>query len=226
MLRDYDQADLWDIPRLHMAHDVHHHDRGLNNDGVLPGGLKVARLYPTGSRPSGVRRERKLPFEALRAALATSEERTPRAEQVVTAPTCGISSGVLRRALRSPLVDKRLPPPYDCCAHWRASSATWSHNALDRSRRRGRMPGRDRRGVRHGGSCGVPAHGRHPHADRVCRRDGPRAPSGTDARPRADWCRYHASSAMPWRRPAPSTRPPSPYSPTASTAWRSTAWST
>ena len=48
LMRDYDQPDLWEYLDYiwHMMCD--HHDRGLNNDGVLPGGLKVARLYPLG----------------------------------------------------------------------------------------------------------------------------------------------------------------------------------
>ncbi len=73
-------------------------DRGLNNDGVLPGGLKVARkacTYWVKAKEYGENVSYRSKLYAY--ALATSEENAC-GGQVVTAPTCG-SSGVLPAVL-------------------------------------------------------------------------------------------------------------------------------
>jgi len=72
--------------------------RGLNNDGVLPGGLKVARkastyLVKSKSYTSSMSTRAKI----YAYALATSEENAS-GDLVVTAPTCG-SSGVVPAVL-------------------------------------------------------------------------------------------------------------------------------
>ena len=72
--------------------------RGLNNDGVLPGGLKVARkacTYWVKAKEYGENVSYRSKLYAY--ALATSEENAC-GGQVVTAPTCG-SSGVLPAVL-------------------------------------------------------------------------------------------------------------------------------
>ena len=74
-------------------------DNGLNNDGVLPGGLKVARKASTywlkakEYGPTVSNRSRLYSY-----ALATAEENASGGE-VVTAPTCG-SCGVLPAVLK------------------------------------------------------------------------------------------------------------------------------
>ena len=74
-------------------------DNGLNNDGVLPGGLKVARKASTywlkakEYGPSVSNRSRLYAY-----ALATAEENASGGE-VVTSPTCG-SCGVLPAVLK------------------------------------------------------------------------------------------------------------------------------
>ncbi|MBQ5830803.1 MAG: L-serine ammonia-lyase, iron-sulfur-dependent, subunit alpha [Alistipes sp.] len=93
-VQDSENEDIW--PYLEniwetMCRTI---DNGLNNDGVLPGGLKVARkacTYWVKSKeygPSVSNRSRLYAY-----ALATAEENASGGE-VVTAPTCG-SCGVL-----------------------------------------------------------------------------------------------------------------------------------
>lgn len=73
-------------------------DRGLNNDGVLPGGLKVRRKASTYWVKSKSYTDSLSSRAQLYAyALATSEENAA-GGQVVTAPTCG-SSGVVPAVL-------------------------------------------------------------------------------------------------------------------------------
>lgn len=73
-------------------------ERGLNNDGVLPGGLKVARKASTFMVKSGSYNATLSSRAKIYAyALATSEENAS-GGVVVTAPTCG-SSGVVPAVL-------------------------------------------------------------------------------------------------------------------------------
>lgn len=93
-VQDSESEDIWPYLEqiwLTMCQTI---DNGLNNDGVLPGGLKVARkacTYWVKSKeygPSVSNRSRLYAY-----ALATAEENASGGE-VVTAPTCG-SCGVL-----------------------------------------------------------------------------------------------------------------------------------
>lgn len=93
-VEDCEGKEIWDFLDRVWTVMCNTIERGLNNDGVLPGGLKVARKASTyfvksksytGSLASRAR--------IYAYALATAEENASGGE-VVTAPTCG-SSGVL-----------------------------------------------------------------------------------------------------------------------------------
>lgn len=97
-VQDYDHADVWDYLDMIWKEMCDTVDRGLNNDGVLPGGLKVARkacTYWVKAKEYGENVSYRSKLYAY--ALATSEENAS-GGQVVTAPTCG-SSGVLPAVL-------------------------------------------------------------------------------------------------------------------------------
>ena len=93
-VQDSEQEDVWSYLEKIWQTMCQTIDNGLNNDGVLPGGLKVARkacTYWVKSKeygPSVSNRSRLYAY-----ALATAEENASGGE-VVTAPTCG-SCGVL-----------------------------------------------------------------------------------------------------------------------------------
>lgn len=93
-VQDSEQEDVWPYLEKIWQTMCQTIDNGLNNDGVLPGGLKVARkacTYWVKSKeygPSVSNRSRLYAY-----ALATAEENASGGE-VVTAPTCG-SCGVL-----------------------------------------------------------------------------------------------------------------------------------
>ena len=73
-------------------------ERGLNNDGVLPGGLKVARKASTyWVKSKGYTASLSSRAKVYAYALATAEENAS-GGQVVTAPTCG-SCGVVPAVL-------------------------------------------------------------------------------------------------------------------------------
>ncbi len=97
-VQDYDQPDIWEYLDYIWHEMCDTIDRGLNNDGVLPGGLKVARkacTYWVKAKEYGENVSYRSKLYAY--ALATSEENAS-GGQVVTAPTCG-SSGVLPAVL-------------------------------------------------------------------------------------------------------------------------------
>ena len=93
-VQDSESEDIWSYLEMIWETMCRTIDNGLNNDGVLPGGLKVARkacTYWVKSKeygPSVSNRSRLYAY-----ALATAEENASGGE-VVTAPTCG-SCGVL-----------------------------------------------------------------------------------------------------------------------------------
>ncbi len=91
-------ADIWDHLRevWHTMCDAI--ERGLNNEGVLPGGLGVKRKASTYYvKASGYRDSLQSRGRIYAYALATSEENAS-GNVIVTAPTCG-SSGVLPAVL-------------------------------------------------------------------------------------------------------------------------------
>ena len=98
-VQDFEDADIWEYLEKIWQSMMQTIDNGLNNDGVLPGGLKVARKASTywlkakEYGPSVSNRSRLYSY-----ALATAEENASGGE-VVTAPTCG-SCGVLPAVLK------------------------------------------------------------------------------------------------------------------------------
>ena len=98
-VQDYENADIWEYLEKIWKSMMQTIDNGLNNDGVLPGGLKVGRKASTywlkakEYGPTVSNRSRLYSY-----ALATAEENASGGE-VVTAPTCG-SCGVLPAVLK------------------------------------------------------------------------------------------------------------------------------
>ncbi|MBR4995049.1 MAG: L-serine ammonia-lyase [Alistipes sp.] len=98
-VQDFEDEDIWDYLETIWKSMLNTIDNGLNNDGVLPGGLKVARKASTywlkakEYGPTVSNRSRLYSY-----ALATAEENASGGE-VVTAPTCG-SCGVLPAVLK------------------------------------------------------------------------------------------------------------------------------
>ena len=98
-VQDFEDEDIWEYLEKIWKSMMQTIDNGLNNDGVLPGGLKVARKASTywlkakEYGPSVSNRSRLYSY-----ALATAEENASGGE-VVTAPTCG-SCGVLPAVLK------------------------------------------------------------------------------------------------------------------------------
>lgn len=93
-VQDSESEDIWDYLQYIWDSMCRTIDNGLNNDGVLPGGLKVARkasTYWVKSKEYGPAVGNRSCLYAY--ALAVSEENASGGE-VVTAPTCG-SCGVL-----------------------------------------------------------------------------------------------------------------------------------
>lgn len=97
-VNDCEGPEIWDYLDKVWTSMCETIERGLNNDGVLPGGLKVARKASTywvksKSYSDSLRSRAKI----YAYALATSEENAS-GGTVVTAPTCG-SSGVVPAVL-------------------------------------------------------------------------------------------------------------------------------
>lgn len=93
-VQDSENDDIWPYLEMIWQTMCQTIENGLNNDGVLPGGLKVARkagTYWVKSKEYGPTVSNRSRLYAY--ALATSEENASGGE-VVTAPTCG-SCGVL-----------------------------------------------------------------------------------------------------------------------------------
>lgn len=85
--------EVWDV----MNNEI---DRGINNEGIIPGGLRLSRkassYYIKAKNSSVALKDKSLVFSY---ALAASEENAS-GGMIVTAPTCG-SCGVLPAVLRS-----------------------------------------------------------------------------------------------------------------------------
>ena len=97
-VQDSESEDIWPYLEQIWKTMCQTIDNGLNNDGVLPGGLKVARkacTYWVKSKEYGPTVSNRSRLYAY--ALATAEENASGGE-VVTAPTCG-SCGVLPAVL-------------------------------------------------------------------------------------------------------------------------------
>ena len=93
-------------------------DRGLAQEGVLPGGLGC--ITSGLGHPSQDDRLPAVHRTASSCCMPTrwpSPRRTPPAGVVVTAPTCG-SSGVLPAVLRYVAGDHGMPRQRRCCAPW------------------------------------------------------------------------------------------------------------
>lgn len=93
-VQDSEDEDIWPYLEMIWKTMCQTIENGLNNDGVLPGGLKVARkagTYWVKSKEYGPTVSNRSRLYAY--ALATSEENASGGE-VVTSPTCG-SCGVL-----------------------------------------------------------------------------------------------------------------------------------
>ncbi len=93
-VQDSEQKDIWEYLQQIWESMCRTIDNGLNNDGVLPGGLKVARkagTYWVKSKEYGPTVSNRSRLYAY--ALATAEENASGGE-VVTSPTCG-SCGVV-----------------------------------------------------------------------------------------------------------------------------------
>ena len=187
-VQDYDEPDIWDYLDYIWQEMCNTIDRGLNNDGVLPGGLKVARkacTYWVKAKEYGENVSYRSKLYAY--ALATSEENAC-GGQVVTAPTCG-SSGVLPAVLYhlASINDYRRIRILRALATAGIFGNVVKCNASISGAEVG-CQGEIGVACAMAGSRRMPAYGRYPHADRVCRRDGPRTPSGADVRPRMRTC--------------------------------------
>ena len=154
--------------------------RGLNNDGVLPGGLKVARkasTYWVKSKSYTDSLSSRAKIYAY--ALATSEENAS-GGTVVTAPTCG-SSGVMPAVLYHLSTSRNFLRIRILRAL--ATAGLFGNVAKTNSSISGAEVGcQGEVGV----ACRrrVPALRRNPFADRIRRRDGSRTPPGPHVRPR------------------------------------------
>jgi L-serine dehydratase len=103
-------ADVWQVMQAAI-------ERGLQAEGVLPGGLGLARkawAFYRKATLSGSHFKRQGILAAY--ALAVSEENAS-GGQIVTAPTCG-SSGVLPAVLALPERNVLTAPTSRFCARW------------------------------------------------------------------------------------------------------------
>lgn len=95
---DCEGPEIWDYLDTVWSSMCETIERGLNNDGVLPGGLKVARKASTyWVKSKGYTASLSSRAKVYAYALATAEENAS-GGQVVTAPTCG-SCGVVPAVL-------------------------------------------------------------------------------------------------------------------------------
>ncbi len=186
--------------------------QGLNNDGVLPGGLKVARkaaTYFVKSKSYSDSLSSRAKIYAY--ALATSEENAS-GGVVVTAPTCG-SSGVV------PAVLYHLATSRDFLRirilRALATAGLFGNVAKTNSSISGAEVGcQGEVGV----ACAMAAaaacqlFGGTPRKSSTPPKWGWSTTSGSRATPCAGWCRCLASSAMPSPPPGPSTPISTPHS--------------
>lgn len=115
-VNDCEGPEIWDYLDTIWTQMCETIQNGLNNDGVLPGGLKVARKASTyWVKSKSYNDSLKSRAKIYAYALATSEENAS-GGVVVTAPTCG-SCGVV------PAVLYHWPPPATSCGS--ASCARW-----------------------------------------------------------------------------------------------------
>ena len=158
--------------------------RGLNNDGVLPGGLKVARKASTyWVKSKSYTDSLKSRAQIYAYALATSEENAS-GGTVVTAPTCG-SCGVVPAVLYHLANSRNFLRIRILRAL--ATAGLFGNVAKTNASISGAEVGcQGEVGV----ACarGLPVVRRHACADRIRRGDGTRAPSGIDLRPRLRTC--------------------------------------
>ena len=198
-------------------------ERGLNNDGVLPGGLKVARKASTyWVKSKGYTASLSSRAKIYAYALATAEENAS-GGTVVTAPTCG-SSGVV------PAVIYHLATSRDFLRirilRALATAGLFGNIAKCNSSISGAEVG-----------CqGEASPARWPPQPPASSSAEPRRRSNTRpkwdsstiwasrATPYAVWCRFPASNATPSPRPALSTPTSTPRSPTGRIWYPTTRW--
>ena len=107
-VEDYEGHDIWEFLATIWATMCETIERGLNNEGVLPGGLKVRRKASTYMVKAKSFNDSLSSRSKLYAyALATSEENAA-GGIVVTAPTCG-SSGVVPAVLYNIAKSRDIP---------------------------------------------------------------------------------------------------------------------
>ena len=107
-VEDYEGHDIWEFLSMIWTTMCETIERGLNNEGVLPGGLKVRRKASTYMVKAKSFNDSLSSRSKLYAyALATSEENAA-GGIVVTAPTCG-SSGVVPAVLYNIAQSREIP---------------------------------------------------------------------------------------------------------------------
>ena len=146
-------------------------ERGIEAEGVLPGGLGVRRkavsYYVHAAGYNSSLKSRGLVYAY---ALAVSEENASGGE-IVTAPTCG-SCGVLPAVLYHLHTSKGFSRQRILRA---LATAGLFGNVVKFNgfRSRSRMPGRGRRCLRHGRCCSLTAFRGYSRSNRIFCRDGP-----------------------------------------------------
>lgn len=207
-------AEIWQAMRESV-------ERGLDHEGVLPGPLHLTRRAATYHvRASGYKQSLQSRGLGLRLRIGRSRrERFGRTDR--NSPDLRVErrgAGRVVPSSKEPRFLRRTHLPR--VGHGRPVRQRRQTQRLDFGRRSG-LPGRGGRRLRHGGRRSQPAFRRQPLADRVCRRNGARTPSGHDLRSRmrtgADPL---ASNATPTLRPARSMPTSIRPSPTADTASR------
>ena len=152
-------------------------ERGIEAEGVLPGGLGLRRkavsyyVHATGYNPS--LKSRGLVYAY---ALAVSEENAS-GGMIVTAPTCGSCGIVPASSLHFKRVFRTTHSESSC-----HSRAIWQccQTQCFGVRCRSRMPGRSRCRMRYGSSCRITTFRRHTGSDRIFCGDGTGASSRID----------------------------------------------
>ena len=178
-------AEIWQAMRESV-------ERGLDHEGVLPGPLHLTRRAATYHvRASGYKQSLQSRGLVFAYALAVAEENAS-GGRIVTAPDLRVErrgAGRVVPSSKEPRFLRRTHLPR--VGHGRPVRQRRQTQRLDLGRRSG-LPGRGGRRLRHGGRRSQPAFRRQPLADRVCRRNGARTPSGHDLRsrmrPGADPC--------------------------------------
>jgi L-serine dehydratase len=163
--------------------------RGCRTEGTLPGGFKVRRAprrcaTALTANPEAALRD---PLQVLDwvnlYALAVNEENAA-GGRVVTAPTNG-AAGIVPAVLHyyTRFVPGATDARRDRLPAHRRGHRHPLQGERQHQRRRGRLPGRGRRGLQHGRRRAVRGDGRHARAGGERRRDRHGAPPGPDLRP-------------------------------------------